>query len=777
MAQVSMGSVAAEAEDNYDLDQDIGSESGLEEFDNDSPWESDVQNYDWDSDWSDEDTTARPAKRRAVNHDENANFVDLTDEPSTAPGTMSTPTTAAHATLMAAVPCHFAHDTATLSVQIMELFPDICHEYLNKILSRHAGNVSRAEANVTSEKLMAIKEVVVEEVLASPSYPKRKQLKRKREELKDNDKDKKWTSKTHDGEFWYQEAATYLLGDMYPFVPDYYIRQVLREKKNLFSACQTLSTAENTPAPTRRPYEKLKRARVRRGKDIRLDIYNNPAYGELQMEVQDAKLRLAKDAEAVHDQKMLEEAERRNQEQHARAGTLVECQCCYSDIPPNRAITCEGENVHFFCFSCIRKSAETQIGLMKYQLQCFDTSGCQAGFPRSEIKKVLGSSMMAKLDALQQLDEISRASIEGLESCPFCEFKAICPPVEEDREFRCCNPSCEVVSCRLCKDTAHVPKTCEEAKKERGISERHLVEEAMSEALIRNCPRCKVKIVKEFGCNKMTCPKCRCCMCYLCKKDITREQYAHFGYGPNACTVDDDPTRDQRAVEQAQKKTIEEIRAENPGFTREELQVKLPEANNPNRRRDRLRPYYQLDHRDQVRARAPYDYNVLLQEAERQARLAANHQRALQQPNPFVQAFDEFQGFLDAIQIPGFENHDIPNAINNPPLAGQPRPLDARGAYAGAGLPVNMPGAGQPAGTGLRNDPFVIDEPARLNQNQNQPPRYDPYAQYFPAPMLPPAQRGIMPPAPHHLNVDAYGNQYMGQQPLPAYRNDFHPFY
>lgn len=204
-----MGSVAAEAEDNYDLDQDIGSESGLEDIDNDSSWDSDVRNNDWDSDWSDEDTNpAPPAKRRPVGHDENANFIDLTDETSfPALGTMSTPTTAAPATLMAAAPCHFAHDTATLSVQIMELFPDICHEYLNKLLSRHAGNVSRAEANVTSEKLMAIKEMVVEEVLASPSYPKRKQLKRKREERKDDDKDKKWTSRTHDGEFWYQEAA------------------------------------------------------------------------------------------------------------------------------------------------------------------------------------------------------------------------------------------------------------------------------------------------------------------------------------------------------------------------------------------------------------------------------------------------------------------------------------------------------------------------------------------------------------------------------------------
>ncbi|KAF7165967.1 hypothetical protein CNMCM5623_009937 [Aspergillus felis] len=751
MAQVSMGSVAAEVEENYALDHDIQSESDLEELDNDSSWDSDVQNYDWDSDLDEDAISARPAKRIAVNRDGNAAFIDLTDEPSLpAPGTMSTPTTAAPVTLMAATPCQYSNDTAALSVQIMELFPDICREYLKGLLSRYAGNISHAQANVTSEKLLATKEMVVEEILANPSYPKRKQLKRKREEAKGDDKDKKWTLINHDGEFWYQEAATYLLGDMFPFVPDYYIRQMLREKKNLFSACQALSTAENAPPPTRRPYEKLKRARVRRHRDIRLDIYNHPAYGELQMEVKDAKLKLAKDAELIHDQKRQEEAERRNQEQHARAGTLVECGCCYSDVPPNRAITCEGEDVHFFCFSCIRKSAETQIGLLKYQLQCFDTSGCQAGFPRSEIKEVLGSSMMAKLDALQQQDEISRASIEGLESCPFCEFKAICPPVEEDREFRCCNPSCEVVSCRLCKDVTHVPRTCEEAKKDRGISERHLVEEAMSEALIRNCPRCKVKIVKEL--------------------DITREQYAHFGYGPNACTVDDDPTRDQKEIERAQKKTIEEIRAENPGLTREELQVKLPEANNTNQRRDRLRAPYHL-HRDPA-------FNVLMQ-AQRQARLAANQQRALERPNnPFAQAIDEFQGFLDAIQLPAFGHHDMPNAINNPPPAVQPHLLDAPGerrAPAGAGLAVNVPGAGHPAGTGLRNDPFLIDDPVRMNHNQ--PAGYAPYNQYFPAPMLAPAQQGIIPPAPHHLNADPYGNQYIGQQPLPAYRNDFYPFF
>lgn len=209
MAQVTVGSVAAEVADNYALDHDIQSDSGLESLDNDSSWDSDVQNYDWDSDWSDEDATlARPTKRIAVNRDKHADFIDLTDRPSLpAPGTMSTPTTAAPATLMAAAPCQYSHDIAALSVQIMELFPDICREYLKGLLSRYADNMSLTGSNVASGMLLAMKEMVVEEILANPSYPKRKQLKRKRKDTKDDDKDNKWTSINHNGEPWYQEAA------------------------------------------------------------------------------------------------------------------------------------------------------------------------------------------------------------------------------------------------------------------------------------------------------------------------------------------------------------------------------------------------------------------------------------------------------------------------------------------------------------------------------------------------------------------------------------------
>ena len=50
--------------------------------------------------------------------------------------------------------------------------------------------------------------------------------------------------------------------------------------------------------------------------------------------------------------------------------------------------------------------------------------------------------------------------------------------------------------------------SCEEHKKENGISERRAIEEARTEALVRTCPKCSVRILKEDGCNKVVCTTC-----------------------------------------------------------------------------------------------------------------------------------------------------------------------------------------------------------------------------------------------------------------------------
>lgn len=271
------------------------------------------------------------------------------------------------------------------------------------------------------------------------------------------------------------------------------------------------------------------------------------------------------------------------------AGTLVECQCCFCEVIPDRAVPCDGDAVHLFCYDCINQKAEVQVGLMRYELKCFDTSGCEAEFNRSVIREVIGEKLMKRLEDLQQQDEIAKAAIDGLEECPFCEFKAICPPIEENKEFTCLNSECAKVSCRLCKTETHIPQTCEEAKKERGLEERHAVEEAMTAALVRKCPQCGLAIVKLDGCNKIVC-RCGTHICDVCKKDITKSGYEHFQNG--TCTLHEIDTgvgRRQSEVIKAEQGAVAKLLAQDVNIDPETVRVTSESERRSNQQSTRQR--------------------------------------------------------------------------------------------------------------------------------------------------------------------------------------------
>jgi TRIAD3 protein (E3 ubiquitin-protein ligase RNF216) len=118
--------------------------------------------------------------------------------------------------------------------------------------------------------------------------------------------------------------------------------------------------------------------------------------------------------------------------------------------------------------------------------------GCSAGFSSEERAKFLEDGLDTALERIEQESMLRSANIDNLVMCPFCPFAAECCPVEENREFCCQNPECEIVSCRLCRLESHVPLSCDEAAKQRGYSARQQIEEAMSAAMIRKCNKCKM---------------------------------------------------------------------------------------------------------------------------------------------------------------------------------------------------------------------------------------------------------------------------------------------
>jgi hypothetical protein len=91
-------------------------------------------------------------------------------------------------------------------------------------------------------------------------------------------------------------------------------------------------------------------------------------------------------------------------------------------------------------------------------------------------------------------------------------------------KFTCRAPACGQVSCLSCgKGWADV-HVCNESSL---MALRTQVEQAMSMAVKRVCPRCSTSFVKTAGCNKLTCP-CGYKMCYVCRADLTEEGYRHF---------------------------------------------------------------------------------------------------------------------------------------------------------------------------------------------------------------------------------------------------------
>ncbi|KAI0553343.1 hypothetical protein F4679DRAFT_530868 [Xylaria curta] len=93
-------------------------------------------------------------------------------------------------------------------------------------------------------------------------------------------------------------------------------------------------------------------------------------------------------------------------------------------------------------------------------------------------------------------------------------------------KFICQNPVCGRSSCMSCSKAWVDIHVCHESSL---IALRTQVEQAMSMAIKRICPRCSTSFVKTAGCNKLTCP-CGYKMCYVCRKDIgaPSEGYQHF---------------------------------------------------------------------------------------------------------------------------------------------------------------------------------------------------------------------------------------------------------
>lgn len=203
-------------------------------------------------------------------------------------------------------------------------------------------------------------------------------------------------------------------------------------------------------------------------------------------------------------------------------------------------------DTHLFCTSCVTSYASARLGEQNSDLHCIDISGCKMPFHDSELRRVLPGKLFKLYEHIRQCREIELAGLEGLEECPFCDFKVVIDvDFQADKVLRCQNEDCGKVSCRKCKNevsicTSLVIQNClllvrritfrnlvkvnmiscvfppaaltlatnSEAEEDKKLDGKHAIEEAMSmlsfgssdvlthpnilaRALMRNCPKCQ----------------------------------------------------------------------------------------------------------------------------------------------------------------------------------------------------------------------------------------------------------------------------------------------
>lgn len=373
---------------------------------------------------------------------------------------------------------------------VLAIFPDVSHEHVHQLYQDIESLVPGPERV----------ENIVNKLLSAESYPKRdkgKQKKRKRDEEMEEAERKRWEGPEREAEPNHLKGTiSSMLKAEFPEATHNLISELMQTHRHLYPTYVALAKSKDRN-DTVGWKGRAPKGRLASADTIALNSGWDPLYDELRAARKQVE-RTRADRRADDAKK---QAEQENLQRAIEAGETAECQACFEELPMNRQIHCNGDIAHFTCFDCAETYIKSEVGDSRCSVLC--TAGCGSGFAHAQLHRLADKQLLSKLEQLQQEKDIREAGLDDLEECPFCDFKMVVPPLEEDFEFRCMNSLCEKTSCRRCRSISHVPQSCEEYAKDNKLSTRHKIEEAMTAAMIRSCNKCKKQFIKEYGCNKM----------------------------------------------------------------------------------------------------------------------------------------------------------------------------------------------------------------------------------------------------------------------------------
>lgn len=207
------------------------------------------------------------------------------------------------------------------------------------------------------------------------------------------------------------------------------------------------------------------------------------------------------------------------------------CQICLCNCPASDGFQLSSCN-HLFCSHCLRSYVDTRLaeaalyGLLCPFLPDFHgegglSAGCATEIPDEEVQRLCGEETLAQLQRFRAMRQD-----ETYRECPSCQARVLGGgPGRRQRTLTC--PQCSLVFC-FKHANAHPGQSCWQFEMTQRLTQ---LKAAVHMATVsRRCPSCSMKIIKDGGCNHMTCAFCGADFCWLCGRHLTGESAVQRHY-------------------------------------------------------------------------------------------------------------------------------------------------------------------------------------------------------------------------------------------------------
>lgn len=199
-----------------------------------------------------------------------------------------------------------------------------------------------------------------------------------------------------------------------------------------------------------------------------------------------------------------------------------ECKICYTEVEAGSGVTLKSCH-HQFCKECIvdvvKHCEEVEV---KCPFMGDDGKSCEFMVQEREIRALVPPELFEKY--LERSLKQFQASTGDAYHCKTPDCKGFVMVDKNLLGFKCWQ--CDKVNCISCK-VIHHGKNCQEYQEEVNPNAKHVRENAESENAIKQmvkngeamyCPRCGIPVMKQSGCDFMTCGTCKLGICWVTQK-------------------------------------------------------------------------------------------------------------------------------------------------------------------------------------------------------------------------------------------------------------------